>query len=96
MVQNKVNEMLNHMSFSHQQLARIIDSQRHVAVRMSQIVHDLPDCDPDFGGVSGIMENSGRVNKSIISYLHSIAELEEAIAESLSLVMKEICIPEEE
>lgn len=84
------------MSHSQQQMARVIDSQRHVAVRMSQIVHNLPDSEPDFEGVSGIIENSSRVNKSIISYLNSIADLEEAIADNLVQVIKEMGSHEEE
>lgn len=95
-MQDKVNDMLTHISDSHHQMARIIDSQRHVAVRMSKIVHDLPDCDPDLGSVNGIMENAGYINKSIICYLNSIADFEETIAEILTLVMKEICHHEEE
>ncbi len=95
-MQHKIDEMLTHMSHSQQQMARVMESQRHVTVRMSQIVHDLPDREPDLGGFTGIMENSSLVNKSIISYLHSIADLEEAIAESLSLVMKEMSSHEEE
>ncbi|MHA0857012.1 nucleoside-diphosphate sugar epimerase [Paenibacillus sp. CMAA1364] len=95
-MQNKITEMVTHISHSHQQMARVIDSQRHVAVRMSQIVHSLPDANPDFQGVDGIIESSSRVNKSIISYLNSIAELEESIAESLTQVMKEMGTSDEE
>ncbi len=47
-VQSKITKVLQHMAHTHEQMARILDAERHVAVRMSQIVHDLPDAEPDF------------------------------------------------
>ncbi|MBE9916001.1 nucleoside-diphosphate sugar epimerase [Paenibacillus donghaensis] len=95
-MQNKIDEIIIHMSHSHQQMARVLEAERHMAVRMSQIIHDLPDSDPEFDGVSGIIESSGQINKNIVAYLGGIADLEEALAETLNHVVKELGINEEE
>ncbi|WP_099093094.1 nucleoside-diphosphate sugar epimerase [Paenibacillus yonginensis] len=92
----KITDILMHMAHSHQQLARVIDAERHITVRMAQIVHALPDEEPDFEGVEGMLESTSSVNKSIIAYLNSIADLEEAIAENLTQVMTELKGSEEE
>jgi hypothetical protein len=95
-VEQKITEIILHMAHSHQQMARVIDADRQVAVRMAQIVHAIPDAEPAFEGAPGILENSGRINKSVISYLNAIADLQEAMAENLGVVMKQLKGHEEE
>jgi hypothetical protein len=95
-VKNKITEIIVHLSKSQQHMASVIEAKRHVAVRMAQIIHALPDQHPSFDGVSGLMEGSGMITKSIVSYLNSIADLQEAIAENLTHVMKEMSEQQEE
>ena len=95
-MQNRITEMIVHMSNSHLHMATVIDAKRHVAVRMSQLIHALPDQHPNFEGVSGLIESSGMVTKSLVSYLNTIADLQEAMAENLTHVMKEIGERQEE
>ncbi|GIP49461.1 hypothetical protein D3C76_44390 [compost metagenome] len=95
-MEQKISEIIVHMAHSHQQMARVIDAERQVAVRMAQIVHAIPDAEPAFEGTSGILENSSRINKSVISYLNAIADLQEAMAENLGIVMKQMKGHEEE
>lgn len=90
-----VTEMVEHISRSHEHMARVLEAKRHVAVRMAQMVHALPDSHPDFGtGMEGLMESSLAVTQSVVSYLNSIAELQETIAATVGSVMKEIGQPE--
>jgi hypothetical protein len=91
-----VTELVEHMSHSHEQMVRVLEAERHVAVRMAQLVHALPDQHPNFGGVSELMDQSKSLTKSVIAYLNSIAELQETIALTLSSVMKELGGEEEE
>lgn len=91
-----VNEMIEHMSISHQQLARVLEAKRDVAVRMAQIIHELPDKHPEFNGLGGLMENAKIVTKNVVTYLHSIAALQEMMAENLSHIMRELDDNEEE
>lgn len=95
-MQNRIEDLLVNISHSHQQMARLLDAERQVVVRMAQVIHELPDEDPLFDGVSGIMDSSGQVNKSIVSYLNGIADLQEAMAEMLVRVVKETMDPNEE
>ncbi|RUT29150.1 nucleoside-diphosphate sugar epimerase [Paenibacillus zeisoli] len=95
-MEQKITDLIVHMSHSHQQMARVIDAERQVAVRMAQIVHDLPDSEPSFDGIDGLMENAGRVNKNVVSYLNALADLQEALAENLGLVIKEMNAEDEE
>lgn len=95
-MEQKITDMLIHLSHSHGQIARIIDAERHVAVRIAQIIHAIPDAEPAFDGTDGLIENAGRINKSVIAYLNSIADLEEAMAENLGLVIKELKDQDEE
>lgn len=95
-MEQKITDIITHMSHSHTQMARVIHAEREVAVRMSQILHAIPDHMPAFDGTEGVMENAGRVNKSVISYLNAIADLEEAMAENLGYVMKELRVSDEE
>lgn len=95
-MEQKVTDLITHMAHSHQQMARVLDAERQIAVRLSQIVHALPDEQPDFDGIEGLMENTGRLNKSLISYLNAIADLQEAMAENLTHVMKELKDSEDE
>ncbi|AZK48365.1 nucleoside-diphosphate sugar epimerase [Paenibacillus lentus] len=92
----KITDMLIHMSHSHGQIARIIDAERHVVVRIAQIIHAIPDAEPAFDGTDGLVESAGRINKSVVAYLNSIADLEEAMAENLELVIKELKDQDEE
>lgn len=94
-MEEKLTEVIVHISNAHNQMARVIDAERHVAVRMAQIVHSIPDNEPAFDGTDGLIENTGLINKSVTSYLNSIADLEEAIAENLELVIKELKVQEE-
>jgi hypothetical protein len=95
-VDQKITDIMMHMAHSHQQLARVIDAERHITVRMAQIVHALPDEEPDFEGVEGMLGSTSSVNKSIISYLNSMADLQEAMAENLTQVMTELKGSEDE
>ncbi|MBM7566718.1 nucleoside-diphosphate sugar epimerase [Paenibacillus sacheonensis] len=95
-MQHIVTEMIEHMSHSHEQLSRILEGKRHVAVRMAQLVHALPDQHPGFGGFDELMDNSKAVTGSVVAYLNSIAELQESLAITLSTVMKEFAVEDEE
>ncbi|MFB5267211.1 nucleoside-diphosphate sugar epimerase [Paenibacillus enshidis] len=95
-MEQKVNEIMQHISQAQEQLARLLDTERHVTVRMAQIIHNLPDEDPDFGSLEGLMDNSSAVNKSVIDYLNGLADLQDSMAELLERVKKEMNVQDEE
>ncbi|MFD0712410.1 nucleoside-diphosphate sugar epimerase [Paenibacillus sp. GCM10027626] len=88
-MQHSVTELIEHMSSSHEQMARVLEAKRSVAVRMAQMVHILPDQNPDFGGMAGLMSSSQTVTASVVAYLNSIADLQETIATTIHAIMTE-------
>jgi hypothetical protein len=89
-MQELLTEIVIHISRSHQQIARILDAKRQVTVRMAQMVQALPDEHPQLNGLDGLLDSSSNVNKSVISYLNSLADLQEAVADSMTHMVKAI------
>ncbi|MBB6635845.1 nucleoside-diphosphate sugar epimerase [Cohnella thailandensis] len=87
-MQELLTEIIVHLSHSHQQMARIMDSKRQIAVRMAHMIQLLPDEHPELDGLKGLLSSSSQVSKSVIAYLNSLAELEEAMADSLTQLIK--------
>ncbi len=95
-MQELMTEIVVHLSHSHQQMARILDAKRQVAVRMAQMVHILPDEHPQLDGLEGLLDGSSQVTKSVIAYVNSLADLQEAMADSLAQLVKAAADTEEE
>jgi methyl-accepting chemotaxis protein len=95
-VEQKVTAIIEHMAKSHQEMANILEAKRHVAVTMSHVITAIPDTHMSFSGLDSMTEYSMGITENITSYLNSLADLEEAIAENLGYVMKELNITEEE
>jgi len=57
---------------------------------MAQLIDGLPNEHPHLGGLNGLVESSSDVTKSVISFLNGLADLEEAVADSLTHVLKAI------
>ncbi|MBB3113632.1 hypothetical protein FHS18_005745 [Paenibacillus phyllosphaerae] len=95
-MQHLVTEMIEHMSRSQEQMVRVLEAKRHVAVRMSQMVNALPSEYPDFDGMGGLMQNSQAVTQNVIGYLNTLAELQETLAVTIGSIMKEMDSGEQE
>lgn len=95
-MQRTEDAVLNHISHSCRQLARILEAKRHVATQMANNVHAIPDRNPQFDTIPELLYHSQLIGKSIGGYLHSLADLEENIADHISIVFKELDVPEEE
>jgi hypothetical protein len=89
-MQDLLTEIVVHLSRSHQQMARILDAKRQVTVRLAHMVQALPDEHPQLNGLDGLLDSSSQVTKSVISYLNSLADLQDAVAESMTHVVKAI------
>jgi len=95
-MQHIVTEIMEHLSHSHSQMARIVEAKRHVTVRMSEVVKSIPDKNPNFGGTDGLLDNTQSLLGSLVSYLNSIADLQETLAEQLTFMIRELDGEEEE
>jgi hypothetical protein len=87
-VEKIMTDIVHQLSLSHLQMARILDAKRQVTVRMAELVTGIPDAHPGFGGLEGLIQSSGELTKSVIAYVNSLADLEEAVADSLTNVVK--------
>ena len=95
-MQELMTEIIVHLSHSHQQMARMLDAKRQIAVRMAQNVNLLPDEHPQLNGLEGLLDSSSQVTKSVIAYVNSLADLEDAMADTLALMVKESGSSDEE
>jgi hypothetical protein len=89
-VQNQINQIIEHMAKAHEEMANIIEAKRHVVTHLASLSHHIPHDCPDFGEIASLMEHSLLVTKSVGSYLNSLADLEDALADNLSVVMKQM------
>jgi hypothetical protein len=88
-VDQHISSIIEHMARSHEEMARILEAKRHVAIHMAQLIQFIPD-HPAMAGAEVIMKNAVTVTENVTAYLNSIADLEESIADNLEAVMKEI------
>ncbi|MGG1876322.1 nucleoside-diphosphate sugar epimerase [Paenibacillus cisolokensis] len=96
-MESQVNAFLSHLSRSQQQLARILEAQRHAAIRAAQIIHSLPSQEtPRTTGTRRPEGQAEQVNKSITAYLNAMADFQQTAADNLQVVMKELGGTEEE
>jgi methyl-accepting chemotaxis protein len=92
----QVTEIIKHMAASQQEIAKILEAKRHIAVRMAQLVHHIPERNPSFEDIDTLKEHSMNMTKNISAYLNSLADLADALADNLSFVMKEVDIQDGE
>lgn len=84
-----VTRTLAHMAESQQHLERILRAKRDVVVHLSDLITVLPDVDVSFCNKDDMYEQCSDLTTNLVSYLNSIGEFEEALAENLSIVVKE-------
>lgn len=91
-MENKINDMVEHLSYSQQQIARIFEAQRHAAVRMAQIIQYLPNHQlaPPKAATKSRGGQVEQVNSSIVAYLNTMADLQQMVADTLEIAMKEL------
>jgi hypothetical protein len=88
-VDHHVTNIIRHLAGSHVEMAKIMEEKRHIAVHLSQLIQHIPD-HPAFKSVEQTSKNALDITESLTAYLNSIADLEEAMAENLTFVIKEM------
>ncbi|MBD0381606.1 hypothetical protein [Paenibacillus sedimenti] len=87
-MQDQITSILNHMAKSQQEMARTLEAKRFIVAHMASMVVQIPDRDPSFGEIESLVEHSLEVTKGITSYLNSLADLEDALADNLAPIVK--------
>ncbi|MEB3100428.1 nucleoside-diphosphate sugar epimerase [Ferviditalea candida] len=86
----RITSIIVNMVKSHHELARILEAKKDIAVRMSQVINTMPNQEIPFQGVDAVKVHTLSITKSVTVYLNSLADLEEALSENLTLVMNEL------
>lgn len=88
-MEQRITNIIIHMSRSYHELAKIMKAERHVTVHSAQLVASIPD-HPTFHEPASIISSAEEVSDSIAAYLNNLADLEEAIAENLTYMINEL------
>lgn len=89
-MQQQITDLITHMANSHAEMAKIIEGTRHISVHMAQLVSEIPNSQMNFPGVESLTGYSMELCRSVTAYLNGLAEMEEAIADHIGCVMKEM------
>ncbi|GAA4841673.1 hypothetical protein GCM10023310_19450 [Paenibacillus vulneris] len=95
-MQRQIDAIIDYMSISQLEMAKILDAERHIAVLAGQFIHDISHENPSFGDIESLTDHSLNVTKNIAAYLNSLADLTDALGDNLILVLKEVDSPDEE
>ncbi|MFD1953707.1 nucleoside-diphosphate sugar epimerase [Paenibacillus thailandensis] len=90
MQQQLITEIIEHMAHSHTHLARMLEAKRDVTLKMSELIQALPDVQPDLGGPLELMDNAQMLTQSVISYLSSLADLQEILAVHTQHIIRDL------
>lgn len=89
-MQQIVTEIIEHMSHSQRHLARMLEAERDVTLKMSELVQALPDNRSNAGETEELMDQAQLLTQSVITYLASLADLQEILALQLRHIMREL------
>jgi hydroxymethylpyrimidine/phosphomethylpyrimidine kinase len=88
-MEQRITNIITHMSRSYHELAKIIQAERHITVHMAQLVAFIPD-HPTFNDPKAIVGHVEDMSSSITAYLTNLADLEDAIAENITYILGEL------
>ncbi|MDF2927541.1 MAG: nucleoside-diphosphate sugar epimerase [Paenibacillaceae bacterium] len=92
----QIDLILYHMAKSQRELAKILKTERELATHAAGLIVNIPEGHMANAGVEGVRDQSMQVSKSIAVYLNGLADLEEALADNMGPVIKELEGQEEE
>jgi len=90
-MEKQLAQLLEHVAKAHEELSRILQSTREIAMHTADhIVGELPDHNLTFGGQEVILTHALDLAGNVTSYLNSLGDLQEALADSLEPVMEQL------
>jgi hypothetical protein len=92
----RIDGILYHMAKSHRELARILRTERDIACHAAGLTQSIHDGHTASVGLEGTKEQAVQLSKNVAVYLNGLADLEEALADNLGPVIKELEGREEE
>lgn len=91
-----INDQLQAMAKSQEQLARSMHAESIVVKRMARLLRRVPARDLTLNRGETYTEAETAVMREICAYVHSLADFEEALAEHVKYALKELRVAEEE
>jgi hypothetical protein len=92
-----IESKLHAMAKAQEQLARLVAAESRMVLHMAGLAREIPgEAQPFVGGSAEFPRTAKLMTKQLSAYLQTVAELEEALADNLSLAVKELRIAEEE
>lgn len=89
-MEETVTTIIGHMAASQDEMTILLENKRCLIQHMSRMIAEVPDHDPDFGGMEHLLGHTVAITKGVGAYLHGLSDLEEALAAHLELVMKQL------
>lgn len=84
-----MSEMLENMAQSHDELSRILHSTREIAIHLAvQLVKGKATVRSTFASHNETISRSLDIAVNVTSYLNSIGDLQEALAENLEPIIE--------
>ena len=68
-MEREITGIVNHIMNSQRQMAKILQSERHIVEHIAKIVNEIPDRQPSFNTTEAIIKNSSDVTRTITSDL---------------------------
>ncbi|WP_127578770.1 nucleoside-diphosphate sugar epimerase [Paenibacillus koleovorans] len=95
-MEHQVTSIIGHLARSHAEMARVLESKRESITNVSHIMTAMPNENLALGDARAIGLSAMDIAKSVTAYLNSLADLEDAIADNLETVIKELDPDQEE
>lgn len=89
-MEKQISELLAHMARAHEELAAILQASKDITLHTAQ---DLVGTLPQHGIASGkdaCLESALALAGSVVAYLNSIGDLQDALADNLEPVMEQL------
>ena len=95
-MQQLIEESLEAMVVSHEQLARTLEAQKAVVTRMARMIRRVQPAELAMMEGEPYTDAEYAVAREISSYIGALAELEHALVDHVKFAVKELRIAEQE
>jgi len=81
--------LLEQLSNAHEQLSRLLETEKTVAAHMAAQTNGLPDHRGAVVGAEKAYKHAGKIQENVIAYLNGIAGVLEVLADHTGLVLRQ-------
>lgn len=89
-MEQQVSAIIEHMAESQQKIARILLAERQIVQHIAQIISEVDRGRIRDEGTEAAIAAVSQSKKDLAAYLHSLADLQEALSENLQVAISEL------